>query len=124
MNSSNFQRLTRLVAGLAGFLALGLDALTSHLWQKHLSISDLDHIHTALQLLFVHALLLALLGTKPITNRWLQASVWLILTGMIAFSGGILLATLTAWPSIRSIVPVGGTAWMLAWLALAASASG
>ncbi len=121
---STFQHRTRLIAGLAGFLALVLDALTTHLWQKHLVLSDLDHIHTALQMLLTHALLLAMLSLNPLKDRWLKASVWLIQIGMISFSGGIMLTSLGLWPVIRPIIPIGGTAYMLAWLALAGSALG
>ena len=52
-------------------------------------------------------------------SRWLQAAGWLMLVGLLLFSFNLYARHVLAWDTFRALVPWGGTAWILAWLALA-----
>lgn len=52
-------------------------------------------------------------------SRWLQAAGWLMLVGLLLFSFNLYARHVLAWDALRVLVPWGGVAWILAWLALA-----
>ena len=52
-------------------------------------------------------------------SRWLQAAAWLMLLGLFLFSFNLYARHVLAWDALRALVPWGGAAWILAWLALA-----
>ena len=60
---------------------------------------------------------LALRVCEP--SRWLQAAGWLMLVGLIFFSFNLYARHVLAWDALRALVPWGGMAWIVAWLALA-----
>ncbi|WP_158270649.1 DUF423 domain-containing protein [Limnohabitans sp. Bal53] len=52
-------------------------------------------------------------------TRWLQAAGWLMLVGLLLFSFNLYARHVLAWDALRALVPWGGMAWIVAWLALA-----
>ena len=52
-------------------------------------------------------------------SRWLQAAGWLMLVALFLFSFNLYARYVMAWDAWRALVPWGGAAWILAWLALA-----
>ena len=52
-------------------------------------------------------------------SRWLQAAGWFMLVGLLLFSFNLYARHVLAWDALRALVPWGGAAWILAWLALA-----
>jgi len=52
-------------------------------------------------------------------SRWLQAAGWLMLVGLVLFSFNLYARHVLGWDVLRSLVPWGGAAWILAWLLLA-----
>ena len=53
------------------------------------------------------------------SSRWLQAAGGLMLVGLFLFSFNLYARHVLAWDTLRALVPWGGAAWILAWLALA-----
>ena len=68
-----------------------------------------------------HALGLVLLGgvLGRRASLWLAASGGLMLAGMVLFCLNIDARILWGWKAARALVPWGGSAFILAWLALA-----
>jgi len=68
-----------------------------------------------------HALGLVLVGLALArhTSRWLVASGALMVAGLLLFCLNINARTLWGWDAARALVPFGGSAFILAWLALA-----
>ena len=68
-----------------------------------------------------HALGLVLVGLAHArrASLWLLASGALMLLGMLLFCLNIDARILWGWGAARALVPVGGSAFILAWLALA-----
>ena len=71
-----------------------------------------------------HALGLVLVGVlvQRRASLWLAASGGLMLVGMLLFCLNIDARILWGWDAARALVPAGGTAFILAWLALAVGA--
>ena len=78
----------------------------------------------ALQMQQLHALGLLLVGLAHArrASRWLAASGGLMLAGLLLFCLNIDARILWGWDAARALVPVGGSAFMLAWLLLAVGA--
>lgn len=68
-----------------------------------------------------HALGLVLVGLllDRRASLWLAASGALMLVGMLLFCLNIHVRILWGWDAARALVPAGGSAFILAWLALA-----
>jgi uncharacterized membrane protein YgdD (TMEM256/DUF423 family) len=68
-----------------------------------------------------HALGLVLVGLALArhTSRWLVASGALMVAGLLLFCLNINARILWNWDAARALVPFGGSAFILAWLALA-----
>ena len=71
-----------------------------------------------------HALGLVLVGVllQRRASLWLAASGGLMLVGMLLFCLNIDARIHWGWDAARALVPAGGTAFILAWLALAVGA--
>ena len=71
-----------------------------------------------------HALGLVLVGWLHArrASLWLKASGGLMLAGMLLFCLNIDARILWGWDAARALVPAGGSAFILAWLALAMGA--
>lgn len=52
-------------------------------------------------------------------SRWLRTAGWLMLVGLLFFSFNLYARHVLSWDALRALVPWGGAAWILAWLALA-----
>lgn len=111
-----------LVAGaLALLLAVMLGAYGAHGLQGSLSPVDWNAYQTAVQYQFFHGLglmLTALITERHPTSKLIKASGWLLLAGIVFFCGGIFVTSLGAPEFIGSLAPIGGSAFMLGWLAL------
>ena len=84
----------------------------------------LANFDTAVRYQMYHALGLIALGMLMTSkrSRWFAAAGWLFLAGVAIFSG-LLYALVFSGPKILgAIVPIGGLAMILGWLALAAGA--
>jgi uncharacterized membrane protein YgdD (TMEM256/DUF423 family) len=55
------------------------------------------------------------------TGGWIvDVAYWLFLAGMVLFGGGLILSATIGLGAFGWVVPVGGTAFMFGWLAVAA----
>jgi uncharacterized membrane protein YgdD (TMEM256/DUF423 family) len=79
---------------------------------------------TAVQFQFFHGLgviALVLVGLSGQAGFVRTAAAWLMLGGTVLFCGSIYARALGAAPGIVSVAPYGGVAFMVGWLAFAAS---
>jgi uncharacterized membrane protein YgdD (TMEM256/DUF423 family) len=115
-------------AGLAGFAGVAIGAAASHLAAGNVATHDLLDI--ASRYLLLHALaslgagILLLLEISPRARTFARIAGGLFLAGVTLFSGGITLHAVAGHPVVDMIIPLGGIALMLGWLALAASGVG
>ncbi|MCH8976860.1 MAG: DUF423 domain-containing protein [Proteobacteria bacterium] len=112
------------------FLALGcinallvvlIGAFGAHALKARLTVENMAVFQTGVQYHFYHAVGLILLGLIalqiPITP-YLRWSGWLMLVGIILFSGSLYALSITNIRWLGMITPLGGTAFILAWLML------
>jgi uncharacterized membrane protein YgdD (TMEM256/DUF423 family) len=118
MNPNGRRRLWQGLAGLLGAAGVALAAASAHLAAS----AQAPNLQLASGFLVFHAL--ALLGVAALSHagaRWLAVAGALLAFGSICFSGGLVLVTI-AGQGLAPLVPVGGTALILGWIALAVSA--
>jgi uncharacterized membrane protein YgdD (TMEM256/DUF423 family) len=105
-----------LVATIAG--AVGSHALT------FADAQALRSFETAVQFQFFHGLgviAIVLVGLGGRAGFVRAAAAWLMLAGTLLFCGSIYARALGVAPSIVGVAPYGGVAFMVGWLAFAAS---
>ena len=110
-------------AVLAG-LGVALGAIGAHALQGRLSPQQLETFRTAVQYQLIHAVGLVLVGLVALHRNglWGGLSGWLMLVGIVLFSGFIYAWLLSGVRVLVHVVPFGGVAFILAWLALAVAA--
>lgn len=119
MTVDGWKRLWLGLAGLSGAMAVAFGAYAAHAQQASAAVHLVD---TASRYQFYHALaLLALVPLQAPGRRLLVAAGLLFVLGTLLFCGGLYLRGL-AGVSLGPLVPVGGTSFLLGWLALLASA--
>ena len=117
------QRLLLSAAGVSLLLATIAGAVGSHA----LPLVDeqaLRSFETAVQCQFFHGLGVIAIVLVGLTGRGgsvRAAAAWLMLAGTLLFCGSIYARALGAAPGIVGVAPYGGVAFMVAWLAFAAS---
>ncbi len=115
-------RICLLVASLALAAAVALGAFGAHALKTRLAPDMLAIYQTAVQYHFWHALglfALALLMLQWSGAPALTVAGWLLLAGLILFSGSLYLLALTGARWLGAIAPLGGVASIAAWLVVA-----
>ena len=122
---SEVNRLFVVLGALNGALAVMLGAFGAHGLEGQLSERMLTVFRTGVDYHFYHALgLLAvgLAGGMLGPSRRLAAAGWVMLAGIVIFAGTLYALALGGPRWLGAITPLGGTAFILAWLLLAAAA--
>jgi uncharacterized membrane protein YgdD (TMEM256/DUF423 family) len=91
-----------LLGALACMLAVLLGAFGAHALRGKLAADLLAIYQTAVQYHFWHALGLLAIG-------------WLMLAGILVFSGSLYLLALTGARWMGAVTPIGGTAFIASW---------
>jgi uncharacterized membrane protein YgdD (TMEM256/DUF423 family) len=115
-----------ILGGLLAALAIGLGALGAHALKSQLTTEQLATFHTAVQYQMYHAIGLILIGLLGLyhRSRWFDAAGWLMLIGIILFSGLLYAWLATGHRFFVYPVPVGGVAFVIGWVLLAVGAFG
>ncbi len=117
-----------LVAGaLSAAVAVMLGAFGAHALRGRLPADLLAIYQTASQYHVYHALGLLAVGLLAVhlpASNALRWSGWLMLLGTVLFSGSLYVLAITGQRWLGAITPLGGTAWIAAWLLLAWAARG
>lgn len=99
-------------------LAVLLGAFGAHSLKARLTTDMMAVYQTGLQYHLFHALgLLAVgLAAKQIGNSvWLRGAGWLMLAGILVFSGSLYLLGITGWKWLGAVTPLGGVSFITAW---------
>ncbi len=104
--------------------ALGAHLLKDLVKREVLSSDQLASFETAVRYQMFHALALVLAGLllERSPAGLVQAAAIAFLLGIVLFSGGIYAWLATGIKPLVHVVPVGGLAWIVGWLLLAAGA--
>jgi len=108
-------------AALAGILG----AFGAHTLRARLTAHQLSTFHTGVEYHVYHALgLLAVAFAASLLpgSALVRASGWLMIAGIVLFSGSLYALSLTGTRWLGAITPFGGTAMIVAWALLAVAA--
>ena len=106
----------------AGALGVVLGAFGAHALKARLAPELLATYQTAVQYHLWHALALVAIGLVAIhlpASAPLKWAGWLMVAGIVLFSGSLYVLALTGVRWLGAITPFGGAALIAAWLALA-----
>jgi uncharacterized membrane protein YgdD (TMEM256/DUF423 family) len=105
-------------AALAGFTGVAMGAFGAHGLKHILSEHHLDVYKTAVNYQMWHALLLGQIAVLP-EHKLLRRAGWLLIAGILLFSGSLYLLAITNIEWLGMITPLGGLAFLAAWALLA-----
>ena len=107
-------------------LAVAAGAIGTHVLKETIKLEPaaLETYETAVRYQMYHALGLILVGLLVLRapHGLLTAAGVAFILGVVLFSGGIYAWLATAQKPFIMVVPIGGSAWILGWLLLAAGA--
>lgn len=107
------------------FLALGvmLGAFGAHALRARFDAYSMDIWEKAVLYHFIHAvglLVVSVLGrTGAVSPEGAGRVCWLLAAGILIFSGSLYALAISGIRSLGAITPIGGTAFIAAWLLLA-----
>jgi uncharacterized membrane protein YgdD (TMEM256/DUF423 family) len=109
------------VAALLMASGIGIGALGSHALREVLSARELASLGTAVDYQQINALGLLLVGVlmRSMALAGLHRVAWLLIAGIVCFSGGIYVMLAGAPGILGLITPAGGVLLIAAWLVLA-----
>lgn len=121
------------IGALAAMLAVLLGAFGAHGLRNLVSPAGLATYHTGVEYHFYAAFGLIVVGlleskrhdgadVTAAMDRGLAWAGWLMLTGIVMFSGSLYALTLTGMRSLGMITPLGGVSFIVAWALLARAA--
>jgi uncharacterized membrane protein YgdD (TMEM256/DUF423 family) len=115
-------RAALIVASLAMFVGVALGAFGAHALKARLSPDLLAVWNTAVQYHVWHALGLFGIGLLLIQRPGradIAIAGWLLIAGIVLFSGSLYAMALTGARSLGAVTPFGGVAFLAGWLTLA-----
>lgn len=115
-----------LLAAITAALAVLLDAFGAHGLRNQLDPGMLSVYHTAVEYHLYHALGLAVIAFAidrfPLSSL-IRSAGWLMLAGMVLFSGSLYALSLSGIGGLGAITPFGGLAFIASWTVLALGVS-
>jgi len=103
-------------------LGVMLGAFGAHALQAQLTPRQLASYQTGVQYQMLHAsglMIVGIVGQVTGATPRLRWSAWLMVAGIVFFSGSIYLMTAGAPRSLGMVAPIGGVSFMAAWALLA-----
>jgi uncharacterized membrane protein YgdD (TMEM256/DUF423 family) len=113
------ERLAIVLAAANGFLAVAAGAFGAHALKKRLTPDLLVIFDTAARYHMTHAL--ALFGTAWLIGRGVgpaRPAAWLMLAGILLFSGSLYAMALSGARSLGAVTPLGGACFLAGWAIL------
>ncbi len=109
------------LGSLLAAMAVAAGAMGAHVLAGQLSPKQMETFHLAANYQLVHAIgLIAIgLGATEYRSRFVRLAGWLLLLGIVLFSGCLFAWVLTDIKFFVYPVPIGGTAFIVGWIALA-----
>ena len=107
------------LGGANAALVVVLGAFGAHVLKTRLSSDMLAVYHTAVLYHAIHALGLIAIGTVALWlpgSGYLKSAGWTMFAGIALFSGSLYLLSVTGTRWLGAITPIGGVAFVLAWV--------
>ncbi len=121
MNAVTASRRLLLCAAISGFVTVALGAFGAHALRNTLTSDMLTVWQTGIQYQSLHTLAMLAIGLLSIQlpdARWIKRAGWLMLLGILLFSGSLYLMAVTGITMLGAITPFGGLSLLAGWTAL------
>ncbi|MFD6441808.1 DUF423 domain-containing protein [Peribacillus sp. NPDC060186] len=111
-------KLFIILGALNGFIAVALGAFGAHGLEGKIPDKYLATWQTAVHYQMFHAVGLLVLGllAGKISSPLINWSGWLMLIGIILFSGSLFVLSVTQIKVLGAITPIGGVSFLVAWV--------
>jgi uncharacterized membrane protein YgdD (TMEM256/DUF423 family) len=117
----NSKRYWVATAALLAATGVALGAIAAHGVSEPAAAQAIERAST-LQLIHAVALLALGLTMTSLTNRYLVVGRWLLLLGIVGFSGAIYAKYLIGIAALGAMAPYGGMSLILGWMLIAVGA--
>ncbi len=115
------ERVFAIAGAVAAMIGVGVGAFGAHGLRDRLSPADLEIFETGVRYHMYHAL--GLFAVAWAASRWPSGATtlagWLLIVGIVVFSGSLYLLVLSGQRWLGAITPIGGVALIAGWAALA-----
>jgi len=114
-----------LIGSIAGFLGVAGGAFGAHAVKSRVTEQMLANFDTGTRYLLAHAVALLVVGMlagRPGSNGLTVVGVSFTI-GIVIFTGSLWVMALTGHKWLGAITPIGGTALIVGWIALAVAAA-
>jgi uncharacterized membrane protein YgdD (TMEM256/DUF423 family) len=113
-----------LIGAVAGGVGVALGAFGAHGLRGRLTPEMLAVFETGVRYQLYHALaILAVAAAVPrVDGRLLPAAGWCFTAGIAIFSGSLYALATTGITMLGAVTPIGGVAFLVGWVCLAAAA--
>lgn len=118
-------KLFIIIGAINAFLSVALGAFGAHGLEGKVEPKYLETWQTGVQYQMFHAVGILIIGVllgNISANSLLTWSGWLMLIGIILFSGSLYVLTLTKISILGAITPLGGVSFLVAWVLLIVAA--
>ncbi|MDA3129878.1 DUF423 domain-containing protein [Aliibacillus thermotolerans] len=119
-------RVFVMIGALGAALAVGLGAFGAHGLEGTLSDKMMSNYQTGVQYQMFHTLGILIVGTLAAytgDSSALTWSGWLLLFGIVIFSGSLYVMALTGMTWLGAITPIGGVSFIIGWVLLVVAVS-
>jgi uncharacterized membrane protein YgdD (TMEM256/DUF423 family) len=116
------QKLFLIAGGITMALAVVLGAFGAHTLENRLSEKMLDIYQTGVTYHFYHAIGLLILGLVAYylpDSSWLKWSGWLMIGGILLFSGSLYILAVGGLRWLGAVTPIGGLFFIVSWILFA-----
>lgn len=108
-----------ILGALNALLAVALGAFGAHGLEGKISERLLETYKTGVQYHMMHALglvLIALIADRLTGTNLIHWAGWIMFIGIVLFSGSLYVLSMTNISTLGAITPLGGVAFITAWL--------
>lgn len=110
-----------IIGAINAFLSVALGAFGAHGLEGRVEPKYLANWQTGVQYQMFHAvglMIVGILAGQIASSSLLNWSGWLMLAGIIIFSGSLYVLTLTGISILGAITPIGGVSFLVGWVLL------
>lgn len=123
---NRFQGTWIAAAAVVGGISVIAGAFAAHGMDPVAAATEIGWLKTGSLYAAIHALAILataiLAGDGRLASAWGRAALWLFLVGAVLFPGALYGLALHGPRWLGAIAPIGGTSFILGWLALAGAA--
>lgn len=108
-----------IIGAINAFLSIALGAFGAHGLEGKISERMMEVYRTGVQYHMMHSLgliFVALLADRFAGTSLIQWAGWVMLAGIIIFSGSLYVLSMTGIGVFGAITPIGGFAFLISWL--------